>query len=73
MSHKMTFPNLYRVHTTPKWRTKAMPIGLLKTTQNSPKTPQYPNNLSQKYNHDPKHVSRSILTSKDLQYNIKPI
>ena len=61
----MKFPYLYTVHTTaPKWRTKTMPIGLLKTTQTSLETPQYPNNLSQKYNHDPIHVSRSNLTSK---------
>ena len=72
-AHKMTFLDLYRVHTTaPKWRTKTMPIGLPKTTQNSLETPQYPNNLSQKYNHDPIHVSKSNLTSKFLQYSSKP-
>ena len=69
----MTFPNLYRVHTTaPKRRTKTMPIGLPKTTQNSPETPQYTNNLSEKDNHEPIHVSISILTSKFLKYSRKP-
>ena len=47
MYHKMKFPNIYRVHTTtPKWRTKTMPIKLPKITQNSSETPQYPNNIS---------------------------
>ena len=73
MSHKMKFSDLYRIHTlTPKWWTKTMPIGLLKITQNRPKRLQYPDNLSQKYNPDQTHVSRSILTSKCLQYRRKP-
>ena len=73
MSHKMKFLDLNRVHTkSPKWRTKTMPIKLPKTTQNSPEIPQYPNNISQKYNHDPIHVSSSNLIFKCLKYNRKP-
>ena len=73
MEHKIAFPNLYGDHTTaPKWRRKTMLIKLPKTTQNSPETPQYLNNLSKKYNHDLIHVSRSNLISKCLQYSSKP-
>ena len=70
MAHKIKFIDLYRVHTTaPKRRTKTMLIELPKTTQNSPETPQNTNNLSQKYNHNSIHVSRSILTSNNVAAN----